>query len=57
MKTLKELNGVKALSKPEQKAIKGGVFACGMGYQCPPGWTCPKDYNYPSHMACTRGVE
>ncbi len=57
MKNLKELKGAKVLSKNEQKAIKGGVFACGWGHQCPTGWTCPQDYNYPRNMACLRTVE
>jgi len=56
MKNLKELKGVKTLSKNEQKAINGGVFACGMGYDCPEGWTCPIDYNSPIQVGCIREI-
>lgn len=55
MKNLKELKGTKVLSKNEQKAIKGGVYACGNGYQCPRGWTCPVDYHTLGNYMCTRG--
>jgi len=57
MKNLKDLSGVKILNKNEQKAIKGGVFACGDGAQCPSGWCCPKDYRLSGNVACTRCVE
>ena len=56
MKNLKELKGATVLSKNEQKAIKGGVFACGSGYQCPKGWRCPIDYTAPTHVECIRIV-
>lgn len=52
MKKLKELKGVKLLSKNEQKAISGGIacyrpngdWACGDGCciqgHCAPAWQC-----------------
>lgn len=57
MKNLKELKGVKVLNKNEQKAIKGGVAACGDGHQCPIGWSCPVDYHTPGTYSCRRGIE
>jgi len=41
MKNLKELTGVKVLSKTEQKSIKGGM-ACSPenGWWCPEGSEC-----------------
>jgi len=39
MKNLKELKGVKLLSKNEQKAITGG-YACVDNVWCPPGSYC-----------------
>jgi hypothetical protein len=52
MKTLKELKGVKELSKKEQKTINGGklpcyhlsagsVCVCRAGYECVSGMCCP----------------
>ena len=51
MKTLKELNGVKVLSKNDQKSISGGYLQCNINYPCPPGWCC-----YGSHIGgfCVR---
>lgn len=46
MKTLKELKGVKVLSKPEQKAISGGL-ACEESADC-----IVLGHNY----CCTNGV-
>ena len=43
MKTLKELKGVKELSKIEQKFISGGVrpgIACNQYTTCPTGTCC-----------------
>jgi hypothetical protein len=57
MKTLKELKGVKTLSKQEQKQINGGVYACGSGYQCPTGWCCPTAYTTPGTFACQRCID
>jgi len=54
MKNLKELKGAKVLSKNEQKAIKGGVTACGSGYKCPIGWHCPVPYYSPGNFMCVR---
>jgi len=53
MKNLKELQGVKVLSKTEQKTIKGGVQACDTwGHNCYPGWTCNYNscYNFDKHI-------
>ncbi|NOU17632.1 MAG: hypothetical protein HOO91_08745 [Bacteroidales bacterium] len=41
MKNLKELKGVKVLSKNEQKSVAGGYQHCGDGiHYCWPGWCC-----------------
>ena len=40
MKTLKELKGVKELSKTEQKAINGGRWQSCVGVKCAPGYEC-----------------
>jgi hypothetical protein len=56
MKTLKDLNGVKTLTKTEQRSIKGGVYACGDGFDCPNGWTCPVDYHTPGSHECMHKV-
>jgi len=48
MKTLKELKGVKVLSKPEQKSITGGR-ACDATHPCPVGSCC---INYICKMIC-----
>lgn len=44
MKNLKDLNGVKSLSKMEQRAINGGQKMClwspTKGYYCPAPYTC-----------------
>lgn len=39
MRILKKVNGLKMLSKKEQKAVNGG-YACVDGYRCPPGSYC-----------------
>jgi hypothetical protein len=39
MKKLKELKGVKLLSKTQQKSIAGGL-ACSDVYPCPTGYCC-----------------
>jgi hypothetical protein len=52
MKTLKELVGVKTLTKNDQRSIKGGVYACGSGINCPTGWCCPVDYHTPGTFTC-----
>jgi hypothetical protein len=40
MKNLKELTGVKVLSKNEQKAITGGYACLDPDYSCPEGSYC-----------------
>jgi hypothetical protein len=40
MKNLKELKGVKVLSKNEQKSITGGVAACDAIHLCGGTWCC-----------------
>jgi hypothetical protein len=43
MKTLKELKGVKELSKTEQRTINGGVIigkSCDQYHPCPSGQCC-----------------
>ena len=50
MKTLKELKGVKELSKTEQKAINGGRWACRAPANCESGHCC-------IYGACVPGYE
>ena len=40
MKTLKDLKGVKELSKNEQKTIAGGYQMCDSTHHCWIGWCC-----------------
>ncbi|GEM_PF-2120334 len=47
MKNLKELKGVKLLSKKEQQGISGGKKMCLMG---PNGYYCPSPY------ICVNGI-
>lgn len=49
MKTLKDLKGVKELSKNEQKSLCGGKLACDPQHPCPPGTCC---VNYVCTMYC-----
>ena len=48
MKTLKELKGVKELSKNEQKSLNGGKMACLQSVSGPP--YCPASYT------CVNGI-
>lgn len=40
MKTLKDLKGVKEISKGEQKELNGGVSSCVVTADCPIGYRC-----------------
>lgn len=40
MKNLKELKGVKALSKEDQKQVKGGKISCDATHLCPVNQCC-----------------
>ncbi len=40
MKTLKDLKGVKEISKGEQKELNGGVSSCVVTADCPIGYWC-----------------
>lgn len=42
MKTLKDLKGMKELSKNEQKSLCGGRLACDAEHPCPIGDCCEK---------------
>jgi hypothetical protein len=49
MKNLKELKGVKVISKTEQKAIAGGIvrgIPCNEFTTCPPGTCCSNNPGY-----------
>ncbi len=40
MKTLKDLKGVKEISKSEQKELNGGRIRCDFAHICPKGSIC-----------------
>ncbi|NOU17156.1 MAG: hypothetical protein HOO91_06315 [Bacteroidales bacterium] len=52
MKNLKELKGVKLLSKTEQKSIVGGYACRYPNYSCPTGSFCCNGLCRPNGSSC-----
>jgi len=55
MKSLKDLKGVRILSKVEQKPITGGAQQCDETHRCKPGFYCY--YSSGNSGYCLRGEE
>ena len=57
MKNLKDLKGVKVLSKPQQRLLKGGVQHCDSTHICSTGWYCYYPTPGTNSGYCMRGIE